>query len=112
MGRVVVVELCACLSHLWQDWRHTQTCATSGVVVSPHGMLWPSEAENVPELIPWVGLWVLQAETGGGRVGVVVCVDDGGQVSMAEIEMRPYGLCHGVQPVSGDHHGFLPRGPE
>lgn len=100
MGRVgplgpVVVELCAPMSHLWQGWRHTQTCATSGVVGSPLGILCPSEAENVPELILWVGLWVLQAETGAEGVVVVVAV------CVCE-RWGPQRLCHRVQPVPGD----------
>lgn len=37
-------------------------------------MLCSSEAENVPELMPWVGLWVLQAEIWGKMVGAGICV--------------------------------------
>lgn len=62
------------------------------------GMLCSSEAENVPELMPWVGLWVLQAEIWGKmvRAGLCVCM------SICVGKIRPYGLCHGVQPVPGD----------
>lgn len=87
------------MSRLWQGWRHTQTCATSRVVGSPRGLLCPSEAENLPELIPWVGLWVLQAETGGGGGE-----DGGGQLSACVCmgKMELHGLCCGVQPVPGN----------
>lgn len=62
------------------------------------GMLCSSEAENVPELMPWVGLWVLQAEIWGKmvRAGLCVCM------SICVGKIRPYGLCHRVQPLPGD----------
>lgn len=44
------------------------------VVGFPRDMLCSSEAENVPELMPWVGLWVLQAEIWGKMVGSGICV--------------------------------------
>lgn len=68
------------------------------VVGFPHGTLCSSEAENVPELMPRVGLWVLQAEIWRKMVGAGICVC----MCMCTGKMRAYGLCHGVQPVLGD----------
>lgn len=59
-----VAELCASMSLLWQACRSIWTCATNGVLGSSHGMLYPKQAENMPELIQWMGLWVFQAEPG------------------------------------------------
>lgn len=46
----------------------------SRVVGFPRGMLCSSEAENMPELMPWVRLWVLQAEIWGKMVGADIWV--------------------------------------